>query len=208
MVYGVTGDVGLSGARASDLIYEHCSHFTRASFACLLQRLDVHIESSELDYADEVIWALVRVSPQHGRRQRLQETAQFRNRVARQDRHLGNALEELARVRTAIWGGTGKAALFIHRHGLDAERFPVVVDSDVRKVGSHVPGTGQRIEAPQVLLDSPPDAILIATPWRAADIVAELRSLGLHASRCLVLHEGRLCDWASLVRPPREDSGA
>ena len=50
-----------------------------------------------------------------------------------------NTLESIARelrawhdtgLRIAIWGGAGESAAFLQTHGLDANRFPLVVDSD------------------------------------------------------------------------------
>jgi hypothetical protein len=66
--------------------------------------------------------------------------------------------------------------------GLDAELAPLVVDSDPRKVGHFVPGTGQRIEGPAALAREPADVILICTNWRARDIEHEIRAVhGLDA---------------------------
>ena len=58
-------------------------------------------------------------------------------------------------LRIAIWGGTGESAAFLETHGLDAHRFPIVVDSDPGSAGTSVPGTGQMIRFRDWLLDHP-----------------------------------------------------
>src|ERR1017187_9019184 len=73
-------------------------------------------------------------------------------------------------LRIAIWGGTGESAAFLQTHGLDAHRFPIVVDSDPASVGTFVPGTGQMIRFRDWLLDHPVDIILIPCQWRGAAI--------------------------------------
>ena len=59
--------------------------------------------------------------------------------------------------------------------GLDRELAPIVVDSDARKAGGFVPGTGQEIRTPDFLESHPVDRILICTNWRARDIEREIR---------------------------------
>ena len=79
----------------------------------------------------------------------------------------------LAGKRVAIWGGTGKCAAFLQAHRVDAQRFPLVVDSDPEKVGTYVPGTGQRIQGRDALAGTPIDVLIVPTQWRARDIVEE-----------------------------------
>jgi hypothetical protein len=95
----------------------------------------------------------------------------------------------------AIWGGTGKSAAFINRYGLDAQRFPTVVDSDVAKHGTFVPGSGQEIRARDWLKDHPVDVIIIPPQWRAFDIITEMERADIRASQVLVEHDGSLIDY-------------
>src|SRR4029434_11204126 len=86
----------------------------------------------------------------------------------------------------AIWGGTGKAAAFIHQFEADAGRFPLVVDSDPDKAGTFVPGTGQKIEFRDVLKAIAVDTVIIPTQWRARDIVEEMQREGIAARTVLI----------------------
>ena len=110
--------------------------------------------------------------------------------------------------RVAVWGGTGKAAAFINQYGLDAGRFPLVVDSDVEKVGTHVPGTGQEILYRNFLIQYPVAVILIATQWRAGDIVAEIDRCGIAYESIVIEHAGRLVDYFSAEHPYRKSTKA
>jgi hypothetical protein len=199
-------DVGLAHGRAGDLIYEHCSHFTEHSFGLLLDRAGFRTLDQGTAYGGEVVWALVQFEPDSAHTPYAHEAAQFYAQVTRRDAMLQTGLSNLAQQRIAIWGGTGKAAAFMYRHGLDAQRFPLVVDSDPRKVDTYVPGTGQRIVSPDVLLGEPPDAILIATAWRGADIVAEVCALGLADIPCLVVREGQVESWNALPTVAAQES--
>ncbi len=103
--------------------------------------------------------------------------------------------------RVAIWGGTGKAAAFIHQFGADAARFPLVVDSDPDKAGTFVPGTGQEIVFRDVLRTSPVDVVIIPTQWRAKDIVAEMEREGIRPLKVLIEHGGQLVDFMADEHP-------
>ena len=85
--------------------------------------------------------------------------------------------------------------------GVDADRFPLVVDSDPDKVGTYVPGTGQKIESQRALLARPVDIVIIPTQWRAADIVAEMALLQIVVPKILIEHRGRLIDYRTEAHP-------
>jgi hypothetical protein len=107
----------------------------------------------------------------------------------------------------AIWGGTGKAAAFIHQFDADASRFPLVVDSDSGKAGTFVPGIGQEIVHRDALKGMTIDAIIIPTQWRAMDIAAEMQREGIRPRKILIEHEGRLIDFLGDEHPYREPGG-
>ena len=104
-------------------------------------------------------------------------------------------------VRVAIWGGTGKAAAFIHQFNADAARFPLVVDSDPDKAGTFVPGTGQEILFRDALREVAVDVVIIPTQWRAKDIVAEMKREGISPGKVLIEHGGQLIDFVSERHP-------
>lgn len=195
-------DRAIASRRSVDFYYEHSSQFTTQSFTTMLQHAQIGIEELGHGYDGEVIWAIVRFG--EGFSQKLAaETGQFRAAAVQALATIGGQLAQLhaqAR-RVAVWGGTGKSAAFMCRYGVDAKRFPVVVESDRAKVGSYVPGTGQRIEFRDYLRDHPVDVLIIPPQWRARDILAEMAGAGISVASVLIEHGGKLIDFRSEPHP-------
>lgn len=192
-----------STGRTADFFYEHNSNFTSESFRRLLERAAARVEVVERSYDDEVIYGIAHLGRSDHRYQLAAESLDFRDQARDNEVSVCRQVSKLAQSgRTvAVWGGTGKAAAFINRHDVDGRRFPVVVDSDEDKVGTHVPGTGQRISSPRTLLASPVEVVLIATQWRARDIVMELERTGISYDQVLLVHRGELVDYFADEHP-------
>ena len=182
--------------RLADFFYEHVSHFTTESFRTLMARAGDIFELAH-GYEGEVVYGLVRLGVPHAMRGQAARSAAFGERARATQAALRAQIDALAASgrSVAIWGGTGKGAAFMHQFGLDAARFPLVVDSDPDKVGTFVPGTGQPIQFRDVLKSHPTDVVVIPTQWRAADIVEEMTREGVAAGQVLIEHEGRLIDY-------------
>ena len=198
-----------STERTADFFYEHNSNFTTESFRRLLERASASVEVIERSYDDEVIYGVARLGRSDHRYQLAAESLEFREQARRNEEAVCQQVDELAGSGrpVAVWGGTGKAAAFINRHGLDRVRFPVVVDSDEDKVGTHVPGTGQRIASAGDLLERTVDVILIATQWRARDIVMEIERRGISFEQVMLVHKGELLDYFDGEHPYRAEVG-
>lgn len=195
--------------RIHDFLYEHVSNFTERSFRTLFERNGWRVLEVRTGYDGEVVSlaAVPRLrktlrqdsTPVAGdaiSEEFEQPSARFQRSVDRQVRAVrGRLLRWVgAGERVAMWGGTGKGAAMMNLFGIERAWLPRVVDSDLRKVGAFVPGTGQAIAAPQSLIDEPVDRILITTPWRARDIEHEIREVhGLTAS-LHVVHRGRIVE--------------
>lgn len=190
--------------RLADFFYEHVSHFTTGSFRALMGRGGEVVELSH-GYQGEVVYALVRLGVPPDRQAQAQASFAFHGQAGATKSAVSAQLDALAASgrRVAVWGGTGKGAAFMHQFGVDAARFPLVVDSDPVKVGTHVPGTGQRIAFRDVLKSEPAEVVLIPTQWRAADIVREMQREGIAAGQVLIEHGGRLIDYAADAHPYR-----
>lgn len=189
--------------RTTDFFYEHNSHFTTTSFRHLLARCSSNVEHIELGYNDEVIYGLAHFEPQAQQAMIARQAVRFVKQTTTAHREVKRQLDEVAKSgrSIAIWGGTGKAAAFINRYGLDAKRFPLVIDSDSAKVGTFVPGTGQSIRPRDELLQQSVDVVLIATQWRAQDIVLEMQQHGIAAGQILLEHQGRIVDYFRDAHP-------
>jgi hypothetical protein len=196
-------DRALATGRTVDFYYEHNSHFTTMSFTRMLQRVAAHVEWVQTSYDSEVICGLARLGGGREAVDFAHEAAGFRETAAMGLTTIRHQLAELTASgrRVAVWGGTGKAAAFLNRYGVDADRFPHVVDSDADKAGTHVPGAGQRIRPVEYLLDHPVEVILIPMQWRARDILAEMERTGITCQQILIEHQGRLIDFAEDAHP-------
>jgi hypothetical protein len=205
-------DHAIARLRTADFYYEHNSQFTSQSFRRMLERSGVEIHQIGFGYEGEVIHAFVRTKPAASQLETAASSTVFLAAAEGSRKTIALQLASLfiSGRTVAIWGGTGKAAAFMNRHGIDALRFPIVIDSDPHKAGTFVPGTGQEIRFRDWLLDHPAAVILIPPQWRAADIVREMESAGIAPAKILIEHEGRLIDYFTDSHPYRvpDNSGA
>lgn len=190
--------------RLADFFYEHVSHFTTDSFRTLLSRAGEIVDLAH-GYEGEVVYALVRLGVAPVLRNRAEAALAFARHADRSRSTIRAQLDALAssEAKVAIWGGTGKAAAFMHQFGVDARRFPLVVDSDPDKAGTYVPGTAQRIVFRDELKSAPIDVVIIPTQWRARDIVAEMERERIRPGTILIEHDGRLVDFRVDAHPYR-----
>ncbi len=188
--------------RLADFFYEHVSHFTTKSFRAFMSRAGEVFETAH-GYDGEVIFALVKLGVPSAMQMQSAATQVFAQRAELNRSKIRGQLDVLAAsgVRVAIWGGTGKAAAFIHQFNADAARFPLVVDSDPDKAGTFVPGTGQEILFRDALREVAVDVVIIPTQWRAKDIVAEMKREGISPGKVLIEHGGQLIDFVSERHP-------
>jgi SAM-dependent methyltransferase len=83
-----------------------------------------------------------------------------------------------ARQQAVVWGAGAKAVAFLNKFKVAA---PVdyVVDVNPYKQGKFLPGTGQRVVAPEFLKELRPDRIVIMNPNYRDEIAQQARDLGL-----------------------------
>ena len=190
--------------RLADFFYEHMSHFTTRSFRALMERAG-DVITLEQGYNGEVVFALVKLGVPEAALEQAASAGAFFDTVEVSRQTISDTLSSLHETgkRVAVWGGTGKAAAFMHQFGVDPDRFPIVVDSDPAKVGTFVPGLGQEIQAPDVLKQAPVDVIIIPTQWRAKDIAQEIERKGIEAGELLIEHNGGLVSFHTDPHPYR-----
>ncbi len=178
--------------RITDFLYEHASNFTQRSLRVMFESMGWATLDEFLAYNDEVAVWVGRPTPLN--LQFEQQAEELREHAREAGASICDDLEawRKANLTIALFGGTGKSAAFLNTYHLDSDR---VVDSDLNKVGRHVPGTGQRIEYVDSLLTKPVDVIVITTRWRAADIYAELRARNIEYSSLQVVENGRLVEY-------------
>ncbi len=187
-------DNAITENRISDFYYEHNSHFTRSSFSCFFQNNGCNIESIHSIYNNEVICGLATIKPQFKQLQYAQETDNYYNAVCLSIPEMKKCQINILKKQKpiAIWGGSGKAATFINFFDFNNNDFPLVVDSDVRKLGFYVPKTGQKIMSPDILLKEKDVIIIVPSKWRLPDIYQEIKCLGIQYSEILYENNGVL----------------
>jgi len=204
-------DRAIETQRTVDFYYEHNSQFSTSSFTRMFQRCAVTIETIGTSYDGEVVFGYSRLGARISQVTNASTARSFRLATDRSRTEVKRQLDALiaSGKRVAIWGGTGKSAAFIHQHGVDAVRFPLVVDSDQAKVGTFVPGTGQEIRFRDALLTESIDVVIVPPQWRARDIVGEMERVGIKVAEVLIEFEGRLIDFRHDTHPyPRDEAPA
>jgi hypothetical protein len=195
-------DQVFNSKRLVDFFYEHPSQFTTQSFKTLLEH-GGDVLSIDHGYGREVVYGFVKLSLPDSYRETADNSVSFFHEADVSRRNIRIQLTELATSgkKIAIWGGTGKAAAFIHQFSVNPSDFPLIVDSDKNKVGTYVPKTGQLIQHIDVLKSMAIDIVIIPAQWRAKDICLEILREGLSVYQILIEHEGRLVDFHKDVHP-------
>ncbi|MCB9913983.1 MAG: methyltransferase domain-containing protein [Planctomycetes bacterium] len=177
--------------RINDFLYEHVSNFTCSSFCTLFERAGFRVLDLRTRFQEEVVTIAARPRLSHTQREVHARAQRFRLEVEEKIARTRRTLEawRTAGMRVALWGATGKGAALMNMVGITPDLCDLVIDSDVRKVGGFVPGTGQLIQGPQALLDEPADRILICTNWRARDIEREIRQVHGMDAELFVVHD-------------------
>jgi hypothetical protein len=174
-----------------DLIYEHCSYFSAPSLAHLFTSEGFDVRSVEESFGGQYLG--LEASPAAGSRgsgtaNDVSPASMEGLARAFADRHrekIGrwNAIiEDMRRngKRAVVWGGGSKGVTFLNSIR-SAGVIDVMVDINPRKRGLFVPGTGQRLIAPEELPASPPDIVIIMNPLYEAEIRGNLHALGIGA---------------------------
>ncbi|MBI5852435.1 MAG: methyltransferase domain-containing protein [Planctomycetes bacterium] len=174
-----------------DLVHEHCGYFTPRSLASLARRTGFAVRSLEPDYGGQFLGAELALDPRADRATAPAVDPTLAARFATSLRtHLADWNERLAHEldadrRIAIWGAGTKGVTFLNALPRGSE-IALVVDRNPFKRGRFVPGTAQRIVAPQDLVSQPPDLVLVMNPLYRAEIAAELVGLGIRCDVAVV----------------------
>jgi len=192
----------IQSKRLVDFFYEHPSQFTTRSFTTLMEQGGRILDLAH-GYDGEVIYGLIELQVPKQYLQTANESEDFYKQAFISKSQIKAQLQNLIDTgkKVAIWGGTGKAAAFIHYFEANANDFSLVVDSDEDKVGTFVPKTGQLIQYRDVLKEQKVDVLIIPPQWRAKDILAEMEQEGIKAPSVLIEHDGRLINFLSSEHP-------
>jgi SAM-dependent methyltransferase len=86
----------------------------------------------------------------------------------------------------AAYGAAAKGATMLNATGIGVDLVDYVVDRNVHKQGLHMPGTHQPIVDPAVLLEDPPDALLLLAWNFATEIMQQQAEYASRGGRFIV----------------------
>ena len=178
----------LSQAAFEDIYYEHCAYFTEASLRDLFARHGFAVLETKSVFGGQYLTLAARArqpgAPVTLRKavadQSRDELKTFGARVHLAREAWGRRLAQLhcCGAKTVLWGGGSKAVAFLTGvpHSATIE---LVVDINPYRQGSHLPVTGQRIVAPDDLVQYRPDVVIVANRVYEDEIRRDLAGRGL-----------------------------
>ena len=176
-----------------DIYYEHCSYFTPGSLARLFRQEGFALTDLWLAYDEQYIIAEALPAAPGVRQEPLsleddpQTTAKLAHEFARN--HQEDVAKRRARLqswldagdRVVIWGAGSKGVAWLVSLGV-TEEIPYAVDINPHKHDKYMAGTGQRIVAPEFMMEYRPDTVVVMNPVYHDEIAAELHRLGVSAT--------------------------
>ncbi len=174
-----------------DVYYEHCSYFSKGSLARLFRNTGFELVELYADYNDQYLMltatpAAGPTDPTLGEENDLSDlhgaVEAFGNVCgASIDRWRRRICDDHAKGRkTVMWGSGSKGVSFLTTLQL-VDEIEYVVDINPHRHGKFMPGTGQRIVAPERLVDYEPSTIIVMNPVYCSEIQRDLNRLGVEA---------------------------
>lgn len=183
----------LKNATFWDIFYEHCALFSPGSLARLFARNGFNVSRVTPVFGGQYMW--LEAAPSSGGvgtiPDGLDTPEGIGQMVAAFTEHYQSKISEMRAClqrlqaegqQAAVWGAGAKGVTFLNtlKPGLDT--VPVVVDVNPGKQDRYIPGTGQRIVAPEVLRQMPVHTVFIMNPNYTAEIRQTLAQLDLTPS--------------------------
>lgn len=176
-----------------DLIYEHCSYFTRNSLSYTFSKNGYQVLGQESSFGGQFlgIEAKLCASTQDSdytnfnlpKGAELINTASkfatnYQEKVSHWKKQLAGYTEASKKV--ALWGAGSKGVTFLNVMKAFGQ-IEYIVDINPHKQGRFVAGSGQQIVGPEFLKEYQPDIILVMNPIYQKEIQAALEKMGLNA---------------------------
>jgi len=154
--------------RFYDVYYEHYLYFTIQSLVALLEKCGFQVISCSEEFDGEIISAIGVVNSSMPS---MQYDFYYKMKI------LASKIKLLKSEgkSIALWGVSGNGCALLNFCNFNASVIEYVIDSDKRKQGFFVPGTGQLVVSPEYLKKSPPDVIVILSQLHKIDIIEQIR---------------------------------
>lgn len=155
-------------ARFSDFYYDHVGFFTINSLSEAIRRSGFFIEKIESTFDGEILSCICRPSLKVFSQINFSEKQQYWKKLLQKFQDDGK--------KVIFWGSAGTGTMFLNLMNAKWDAFPYVVDSDARKHGKFVPGTGQKVVSPSFICEFQPDVVLILSQLHSIEIEETVRS--------------------------------
>ena len=190
-----------------DLIYEHCSFYSKESLRILFESAGLEVLSVRESFGGQFLSLEARIRKDRGQRRAegrreaeehnsgadykwekrkggLQATTvsfakRFHGKVDKWRDVLCRGESDIsASKRTVIWGAGSKGVTILNILNVLNE-VEYIVDINPRKQGKYAPCTGQKIVSPEFMVTYKPDVVVVMNEIYADEIVQTLKRLGL-----------------------------
>lgn len=164
--------------------YEHCSYYTEQSLNEAMRQLGLHsrlilrtFRKEYLQYFGTNRTGRVRDSdPERKKELLIRGTERFKENIRRISQELKAMLIKHS-PRGVLWGAAGKGTTLLNVLGIDHRSLELVVDSNVRRHGTFIPGTGQKVIAPEELKTVRPEIIFLTNTAYRPEIERRVRPM-------------------------------
>ncbi|MBC2709343.1 MAG: methyltransferase domain-containing protein [ANME-2 cluster archaeon] len=172
-----------------DIYYEHCSYFSPGSLAQLFRNNGFEVIDMWIDYDDQYIMLGARLGhrgifnslPVEEDIVQLKSQVDFFFKNCKNHLNTWKSYLEKARKndqKVVPWGGGSKGVAFLTTLNILKE-IEYVVDINPNKHGTYMAGTGQKIVAPEFLIQYKPDTVIVMNPIYCNEIQETIDKMGI-----------------------------
>ena len=176
-----------------DIIYEHCAYYNKLSLVRLFAECGFNVLNITEEFEGQFL-GIEAVPADDLTSNHVAQHEGGRDTVAAfQD--IGQNIEDFPEMyqskiddyrtklqaaggRTIVWGAGSKGVTFLNTLQIKDE-IEYVVDLNPRKHGMYIPGTGQKIITPEMLLDYQPSSVIVMNPIYKPEIRKIIDEFGL-----------------------------
>ena len=171
-----------------DLIYEHCSYFSRQSLATALTTAGFEILALDESFDGQYLYAEVKgaidtpaFTNYQDMNQLKADATAFNLKYQEKVNEWQNKLTTTAHLKTVAWGSGSKGVTFLNVLKESSDKIEFIVDLNPHKQGKFVPGTGQKVLLPKELIDYAPEQVIVMNELYRDEIADLLKEMHINA---------------------------
>jgi SAM-dependent methyltransferase len=179
-----------------DIIYEHCSYFSRYSLANVFSKCGYSVLSIEETFDDQYLQIEAKTAQEEEetagpRKEEMEELAlqivKFKRGFEEKMDAWRKCVADLKNTgrRTAIWGAGAKGVSFLNMLPVQ-DGVAYAIDINPQKRSMHIPGTGHMVLNPSDCINDPPDTIIVMNKIYLEEIRMQIEHLGFSPQYLLV----------------------